>query len=80
MKFSRVVEQRHEDRKERIDSFHSGYPVGDGRGAPRMLEEEFRRGLIGLAIVTCLGIDEHLFDAGVKAGKARFQDVSNVMH
>ena len=80
MKFARVVKQRDQDRKERIDSFHSGYPVGDGRGAPRMLEQKLRRGLIGLAIETCLGIDEHPFDAGVKAGKVRFQDVSNVIH
>jgi len=58
MKFARVVEQRDEDRKKRIDFFQSGYLVGDGRGAPRMLEKEFRRGLIGLAIVTGLGIDE----------------------
>jgi hypothetical protein len=45
-----------------------------------MLEQELRRGLIGLAIVTRLGLDEQLLDGGVKAGKARFQDVANAAH
>src|SRR3972149_4962644 len=54
--------------------------MSNGVRAPSMLKEEFRGDLVSLAAVSRLSIDEHLLDAGVKAGKACFQHVSNFIH
>ena len=80
VKLARVMVERHEGRKEGIDPFHSGYLMGNGRRAPGVLQEEFRRRLVGQMVVCCLGLDKHLLDAGVKPGKARLQQVSHVVH
>ena len=70
MKFARIMVERDQDRQERIDSFHCGDLMRNGRGALRMLEEEFRGRLFGLAVVARLGLDQCLLDARVQAGKA----------